>query len=469
MFKRISKKISIITVALMAIQLMSLGLGIGTKGALAGAIVDTTPPVGGQLTWSTTNHPGLNTIAGPDTNGIYNLATPLMQSDVFQALDVIVTDDNAMDTADVSVYIDGSSTQNGVMHYSGSGDIWNYSGPNIPVLFAQGTHEISATFSDTATPPNTIQLKTAFITDGINPAVTQLDNKTIEKGPIVPQIKVTGTDETQVGDLWFRITSGPSSLTTGWDNIFPITSPALVSEWDLAAILANKTGNPNLLSVTSGDYVFEYYVKDAAGNQSDIKTVKYTIVDAAAPAGVTNLSAKVNDTNHVVLNWTNPAAGIYAGLKILRDGAFLVTLDKSATTFTDLTVERGQTYSYEVVAFDEAGNETGTIPVSITITVPEPVSNLVASAAISDSGEQLVSSEPKEIKSNETIDLNNKDKEKEKENKKGLPFWGILLLIILALVGGYLLYTQKPNLPARKMEPVPIKKIRAPKSTRRKL
>ena len=544
MLRKLFKKISVVTISLLVLQLMSFGLGVGTKGALAA--VDA-PPVGGQLTWSTTNHPGPNTITSP-SSGVYSLATPLMQSDVFQSLEVIVTDDTAMDISYVPVLIDGIA--NGVMEYTGAGNLWEYSGPSTPITFTQGAHGISATFSDMATTPQTTILTVSFITDGQAPTITQLVNETFKKGPSLPGPRlVTGTDETLIGDLCYQIVASPMG-TVGEQCVAPEIGSTTSSSWNIFEIFQAEMGVSDLNGLTNGIYDISYYVKDAAGYVSVTDNVSYTIEDATvvpaptinpvvtptnqpsqkltgtkeansslwlngtqivaygadtswefvmtlvegenmislvakdetgnsstptetkitkitvAPTMVQNFVVSIDGSGNVILSWTNPSGSTYAGIRVLRDGAPLVSLDPSATSFVDLTAEKGKTYFYQIAVFDSASNESITTP--FYVSVPVPPSNLIASAGISDSGEitSAAASDSKEVKGDDKIDLGKTDDNKKED--ENLPWWGIILLIVLVLVGAYLLFTQRPKNEPPRPEPVMTKPKSTPKKTIKK-
>ena len=193
---------------------------------------------------------------------------------------------------------------------------------------------------------------------------------------------------------------------------------------------------------------------DVVGNVTDFAGT--LVLDTVAPLAVSNLTAVVNESgNAVVLTWVNPAEGTYAGLKIVRDGAFLTTVAAGTNTFTDTNVEKDQTYTYSVIAYDTAGNETTTTPVSVTVPAPREIasgvsdSNLDQTPVPSTLGEQ-------------TKDIEVKKVEKKVEDNN-FPSWGILLLIILAAIGGYLIYSQNPGTQTPNTTPSPKGKGSAPK------
>jgi hypothetical protein len=188
----------------------------------------------------------------------------------------------------------------------------------------------------------------------------------------------------------------------------------------------------------------------ATDTRGNTKTAVYTaadfsfIVDTVAPTAITDIVATIDAEGHVTLSWTNPPIGTYTNLRIVRVGDFSTTLDLAATSFTDLTTEKGKTYLYVLVVGDEAGNETNTPQVTVTV----PVAVVVA-AAVSDTTnyvapETNTNTKEEEIKAN-TDEPAVSTTEEENETEDGFPAWGILILIMLAAVGGYLIWSQQPE------------------------
>ena len=196
------------------------------------------------------------------------------------------------------------------------------------------------------------------------------------------------------------------------------------------------------------------------------------------PAPVTNLTGTINGSGNPVISWTNPDPTTYAGLQLWRDGSYLTTLGSTDTSFTDTTAQPGTTHTYDVVVLDLAGNVTHvTDPITITDPIPAPVaaanttispaSNQVASAGISD---HTTPSTPDQTttSSTKTNGSNNKknDTSSDSDSNTGLPLWGILFLIILAGVGGYLFYSQSPK--SVVVPPAPVPNILAKKPAPKK-
>lgn len=78
--------------------------------------------------------------------------------------------------------------------------------------------------------------------------------------------------------------------------------------------------------------------------------------DTAPPSAPTNLGASATSPNRVDLSWTAASDNVgVTGYDIYRNGSLLTSIG-SQTTYTDLAVSAGSSYTYEVRARDAAGN-----------------------------------------------------------------------------------------------------------------
>jgi hypothetical protein len=209
-----------------------------------------------------------------------------------------------------------------------------------------------------------------------------------------------------------------------------------------STLMGLKAGNSQLVNVF-------VTATDTDGNS---KTATLTnpadfsfILDTVAPAAVTGVTTLVNPDGSVTLSWVNPPAGTYSYLRITRDGVPMANdLGVNTTSYTDATTVKGQTYQYVIIVGDEAGNETPT-----TTIPPVSVSAPVVASAISDTTyypTPTPTPTPTSTSTNTTAEVkaNTTDNNTTSSNKSGFPIWAIILLIILALVGAYLIWNQKP-------------------------
>jgi chitodextrinase len=124
----------------------------------------------------------------------------------------------------------------------------------------------------------------------------------------------------------------------------------------------------------------------ACGSGSGDTPTDINTADTEAPSAVSNLSA-ASSYQAVLLIWD--AASDNVGIdhyQILRDGSDIGTT--TTTSFTDNTVSQSTDYSYQVVAYDAAGNHTSSVALSVSVPAssgpdtqpPTAVSNLTSTA-----------------------------------------------------------------------------------------
>ena len=85
--------------------------------------------------------------------------------------------------------------------------------------------------------------------------------------------------------------------------------------------------------------------------------------DLTAPSAPTNLAITGASNSHISFAWdAHPYTdGDLAGFEVLRDGSVIDRLeDSAATEYSDTSVVSGQTYIYEVLAYDTRLNRSAT-------------------------------------------------------------------------------------------------------------
>lgn len=211
-----------------------------------------------------------------------------------------------------------------------------------------------------------------------------------------------------------------------------------------------------LVKGADGKYTFEYQIdsnkeqeiafsieaKDLAGN-SVTKTGSFTL-DNIAPGKVTSLKATATD-GKIDLSWTNPTDKDFAGVKVFRDGKQISTSLLKGGVLTDTGLVNGTVYIYDVYAYDTSGNRSE----KATLSETPRAAVVVAAAAITDVAPNVVANLPKqEIKAatdeNKPSEESNKDTQV--KDQKKFPAWGVVFLLILAGIGAYLFYSQRPEL-----------------------
>jgi hypothetical protein len=95
-------------------------------------------------------------------------------------------------------------------------------------------------------------------------------------------------------------------------------------------------------------------------------------VESVRPTKSTDLKSVAVDSTRIRLIWTASTDNVgVAGYKLRRDGKHVTTLYDAATTYVDSGLDSSTTYSYQIKAFDAAGNESA-VSNSTTVTTPEP-------------------------------------------------------------------------------------------------
>ena len=101
--------------------------------------------------------------------------------------------------------------------------------------------------------------------------------------------------------------------------------------------------------------------------------------DTTAPGPVTALQTSDVTTSRVVLSWTNPGDGDFAGVLIRRavgsvppssptTGALVANLAAPGQSFTDTGLAAATQYSYAVFAYDEVPNHATAATATVTTT-----------------------------------------------------------------------------------------------------
>lgn len=144
------------------------------------------------------------------------------------------------------------------------------------------------------------------------------------------------------------------------------------------------------------NYTVEAYdVQGSTSGPSNTATVTTPAApDTTSPSIPTNVSAVATAYNSITINWTastdNVGVAGYYVLRSISGGAFQTVAHVSGTGYTDTSVSANTAYSYEVEAYDAAGNvsvpsatATVTTPTQTDTTPPSQPAGLTASAVSS--------------------------------------------------------------------------------------
>lgn len=111
-------------------------------------------------------------------------------------------------------------------------------------------------------------------------------------------------------------------------------------------------------------YTYQVQALDAAGNRSAPSAAmpvawasRAADVDGEAPTAATQLRGSASATTMIDLDWAAATDNVgVVAYRIYRDGSRVASI--TGTRFTDSTVTAGTSYTYHVVAVDEAGNRS---------------------------------------------------------------------------------------------------------------
>jgi hypothetical protein len=226
--------------------------------------------------------------------------------------------------------------------------------PPPGTLLSIGTHTVTCSASDNATPANTSTATfTIDIVDTTPPVLTV---------PAPITVSTTGTS-------------------------VPASTPAIAAF--LGSAVAHDIADPAPTVTNNAPATFPlgtttvtFTAKDASGNTSAASAAVVVVqqapntpppppppvVDRTPPDDVTGVQA-VGGGGQVILTWTDSTASDFDHVEIVRSdvsGASAVTIyTGNASTFVDSSVRSGTEYRYVITAFDHAGNRSAGIAVLV--------------------------------------------------------------------------------------------------------
>ncbi len=91
------------------------------------------------------------------------------------------------------------------------------------------------------------------------------------------------------------------------------------------------------------------------------------------PASPSGVSANAESSTSVNISWQANTEADLAGYKIYRNNTEIANVDKTVTTYNDVTVAPGITYTYEITAYNTSNLESGrSSPVTVTTSPATP-------------------------------------------------------------------------------------------------
>jgi chitodextrinase len=232
---------------------------------------------------------------------------------------------------------------------------------------------VTITEDSSTTPVNAVEADLTFPIDKLQ--FISIDSSSSAFGI---QAAANGNNSTGSVTIVRGVNAGSAGITNS-QQVAKVTFKALapgsatISFANSSALVESNTNTDILSTKNSGTY-----------------TLQDTTVppgDTTAPSTPTSLTASAGAYNKVDLTWTasNDNVGV-TGYYINRNGT-TIAQTTAVTSYSDTTVLPATSYSYQIVAFDAASNESGFSNTSTVTTPDEPDStpptapaNLVATA-----------------------------------------------------------------------------------------
>ncbi|HSX52920.1 MAG TPA: Ig-like domain-containing protein [Patescibacteria group bacterium] len=149
-----------------------------------------------------------------------------------------------------------------------------------------------------------------------------------------------------------------------------------------------QTGYADGSVLPSTNYTYTVVAFDAVGNASpssnSVSVTTPALPDTTPPSAPSNLAGSAISETQVNLTWTASSDNVgVGGYNVFRNGSKIATTN--STAFGDATVSAGQTYTYYVIAFDAANNQSAqSNQISVITPTPPPPSQQTLTISPSD-------------------------------------------------------------------------------------
>lgn len=162
--------------------------------------------------------------------------------------------------------------------------------------------------------------------------------------------------------------SGPTTISVNATDNVSVTKVEVYVDAGLSKTLttAPYTYGWNATGLSNGAHTLSVKAYDAAGNVGT-STVTVNVVngDRQVPTAPGNIQARAPSANEVTVTWAASSDNVgVAGYLVSRGGALLATVT-NGTSYTDRTVAQNTQYTYQVVAYDAAGNKSNTAEIGV--------------------------------------------------------------------------------------------------------
>jgi fibronectin type 3 domain-containing protein len=306
-------------------------------------------------------------------NGATVIVTPVNAAGgIFDAHAYNFAPDTVPPSAPASLAATAGSTKN-VLTWSAASD-------NIGVV-AYDVYRNGTYLATVATPTTSYTDKTA--TPGLGYAY-QVAARDLAGNTTTATVNVNGgpsdtTPPTAPGNLAATVT-GATTIALSWqaasDNV-GVTSYTVTRDGAASAtVAATATSYTDTGLVPGSTHSYTVTAADGAGNTSAASNTATatTVADTVPPSTPGTPVTTGVTSSQVGLSWSASTDNVgVTGYHVIRDGAAITTV--SGTSYTDASVSPSTSYTYQVVAYDAAGNNAA----SGTLSVITPASGTLFS------------------------------------------------------------------------------------------
>jgi chitodextrinase len=165
-------------------------------------------------------------------------------------------------------------------------------------------------------------------------------------------LSYTRPSSTKVALSWTAATDniGVSAYDVYRNGVYLATTTSSVTSYTDATVIAGQ------------GYAYQVYARDLAGNTA-AATATVTgsgVSDTTPPTAPTGLTGSSISPTTTTLSWTASTDNVgVASYSILRGGVPIGTVNGTTTSWSDSGLTPGTDYTYQVVAYDAAGNASG--------------------------------------------------------------------------------------------------------------
>jgi hypothetical protein len=170
-------------------------------------------------------------------------------------------------------------------------------------------------------------------------------------------------DATPPGQLvGLRVTyEGHQRVDLAWDANAEADLAGYIILADGAEVARTGSLTRSVTGLVNGQtYTLAVRAYDTSQNEGPPASVQARPRDDLPPAAPTGFTLEAHD-RRVILRWTPPADADLAGVRVYRDGAHVRNVPVGTNEWTDTSVLNLVAYTYQLKAYDYAGN-TGTGP-----------------------------------------------------------------------------------------------------------